>query len=220
MSDRLDNEICEKKLLDGLRRGDPVSQELLVRHYGPRVLATANRYMRDPDDAADVFQEAFIKIFKGIERFEGRSSLFHWMRSITIRVALTQLRRQSKRAEVPFEAWHQQENSEAHLSTALCCETEQQAEADEVQLHVRAAVDSLPDRHRSIILLRDLIGASPREAADTLGIETNAANVRLHRARRALRDSLNGRIDPRDLGNWQAETPSAIINEPVAAAAT
>lgn len=202
MSDRLDKEICEETLLERVRHGDRASQELLVRHYGPSLLATANRYMRNSDDAADVFQEAFIKIFKGIEGFEGRSSLLHWMRSITIRVALTQLRRQSSRGEVSIEAWHQQEVSEISPSMRSSEAPEQQAEVEEIDQHVRSAVDQLPDRYRTIIVLRDLMGASTREAADTLGVEINAARVRLHRARRALRDSLNERIDPRDLASW------------------
>jgi RNA polymerase sigma-70 factor (ECF subfamily) len=202
MSDRLDNEVCEKTLLERLRRGDPASQELLVRHYGPRILATANRYMRNPDDAADVFQEAFIRIFKGINGFEGRSSLLHWMRSITIRVALTQLRRQRSRAEVSLEDWHGQQESKMLPSSSTTWTPEQQAEAGEIDQHVRNAVDTLPDHYRAIIVLRDLMGASTKETADTLGIEMNAASVRLHRARRALRGTLEGQIEMGDLVSW------------------
>jgi len=99
MSKQVRECVCEATLLEGLRRGCSASEETLVRAYGPSLLATARRYAKRPEDADDIFQEAFIKIFRNIDRFEGRSSLLHWMRCITIKAAIDLLRLQGRRAE-------------------------------------------------------------------------------------------------------------------------
>ncbi len=216
MSEQQGENLCEAELLENLRRGDRRSQEFLVRHHGPKILAVAKRYMGNEDDAADVFQEAFMRIFNGIENFEGRSSLLHWMRCVAVRVCLTNLRKIKNRKELCFEDWCEQDVAGTSPAPVVSCSVENTVEELEVNAYVRDAVDSLPETYRAILLLRDFLGASTMEAAETLAIEPNAARVRLHRARNALRDSLNLSIDQYDLVSWFPKT-STVNDQPVAA---
>ncbi len=192
--------ICEQTLLAGLRRGDPASQRLLVTHYGPCVRATTRRYVRNVDDAADVFQETFIQIINSLDRFQHRSSLWAWIRGIAANVALRWLRDRKRHAELALEQMPPESSDDGAVDEGRAVlSTERRVLEDQLDEQVRSAVHALPQLYSTIILLRDFEGMSTREAACILGIEESAAKVRLHRARRALRERLSERFDHRDL---------------------
>ncbi len=192
--------VDEQALLEGLLRQDPAAYERLVRTYGGRVMAAIRRYLREGDDAADVFQETFIQVMRSIHSFEGRSTLWYWVRGIAIKLSLLRLRQQRRRAEVSFEALlPTYDEAEHRVLPQQPLTTAEEAEAGDVGRHVRDAVARLPEPYRAILVLRDFEGHSTREAADILGIQANTAKVRLHRARNALRTLLEDVLNRRDL---------------------
>jgi RNA polymerase sigma-70 factor (ECF subfamily) len=200
MSDKRTGEIDEQALLQGLLRQDPASYETLVREYGARVMATARRYLRSGDDAADVFQETFIQVMKSIDRFEGRSTLWYWVRGITIKLSLLKLRQQRRRNETSFDdLLPTYDESEHRLLPEKSPSAADEVESGDVGQYVRNAIAQLPESYQTILVLRDFEGHSTQEAADILGIQANTAKVRLHRARSALRTLLDGILDRRDL---------------------
>ncbi len=183
---------ADHRLAAAVLRGDREAQETLVRQYGPVVLGVARRYLGSEADAADVFQETFIAVIDGIDKFQGRSSLQYWIRGVAIRQSLMALRRSRRRREQPIEDLlprfdEHGRRLDGHGAAAGPMATQQLVEQEERRRFVREQIDALGEDYRLVLLLRDIDGYSTRETADILGIRENAVKTRLHRARSALR---------------------------------
>ena len=180
----------EAPLLDRLRAGDEAACETLVRDHTARLLAVARRYVRNEEDARDAVQEAFIAAFRAVGRFEGGSSLSTWLHRIAINCCLMKLRSGRRHPEASIEELLPTFDETGHRILG----GEQWPESIEAALEkrqtresVRAAIARLPEKYRSVILLRDIEEMSTEEAATLLGTTPTAVKVRLHRARQALR---------------------------------
>jgi len=186
---RTNNE--EDQLLECLRAGDESCYEKLVRKLGPRVLATARRYLRSEADAADCFQDTFLVVFESINKFEQRSSLSTWIRGITINQCLMRIRKQARRQEQSIE--HMLPIFDEHGDRIEAASPRQSAaiskliDTEQMRSIVRQNINTMPDDHRLVLLLRDIDGYTTKETAAILGIKINAVKTRLHRARSALR---------------------------------
>ena len=180
----------DKKLLDCLRAGEDRCYEILVRRFGPQVLATAKRYLRSDADAADCFEETFLAVFKNIDKFEQRSTIGTWLRGITINQCLMRIRAQGRRQEdsiehllpVFDESGSRMDACNSHVSYRIG----EIVDAAQMKQIVREKILKLPDTFRVILHLRDIDGYTTKEAATTLGISVTAAKTRLHRSRAAL----------------------------------
>ena len=93
----------EADLLAALRAGEPSAYEETVRRYSPQLLATAQRILRNEDDAQDAVQDAFLSAFRGLDQFAGQSKLVTWLHRIAVNAALQKLRRQQRHPEQSIE---------------------------------------------------------------------------------------------------------------------
>ena len=180
-------------LVARLRAGDEAACETLVRENGGRLLAVARRYMRNEEDARDAVQEAFVAAFRSIDRFEGGSSLSTWLHRIAINCCLMRLRSGRRRPETSIEELLPTFDETGHrvLHEESWPESVEAAlERRQTRDRVREAIGRLPDKYRTVILLRDIEELSTEEAARALGTTPTAVKVRLHRARQALRELL------------------------------
>ena len=185
---------AEAKLLEGLRRGDEQAFEALVRDQSGRMLAVARRYLRTEDDARDAVQEAFLSAFRGIQKFEGGSRLSTWLHRIVVNACLMRLRTKRRKPEESIE-----DMLPAVLEDGYLAEPAERwkegvddlMERSENRRVVRDAIESLPEGHRAILLLRDIEEKDTDETAELLGISKGAVKTRLHRARLALRGQLD-----------------------------
>jgi RNA polymerase sigma-70 factor (ECF subfamily) len=192
----------ETDLVARLRAGDEAACETLVREHGGRLLAVARRYMRSEEDARDAVQEAFIAAFRSIDRFEGGSAISTWLHRIAINCCLMKLRSGRRRPEISIEDLLPTFDETGHrvLHEESWPESVEAAlERRQTRERVREAVALLPDKYRTVILLRDIEELSTEETARTLGTTPTAVKVRLHRARQALREILS-----RDLSSLAA----------------
>lgn len=190
----------EADLLRRLRSGDEAACETLVREHTARLLAVARRYMRNEEDARDAVQEAFIAAFRAMERFEGGSSLSTWLHRIAINCCLMKLRSGRRHPEASIEELLPTFDETGHrvLGDEAWPESiETVLERDQTRGQVRAAIDRLPEKYRSVILLRDIEELSTEEAARALGATPTAVKIRLHRARQALRQLLARELSAR-----------------------
>jgi len=186
-------EISEAALLAGLRAGEEAAFENLVRAYTGRLLAVAQRFLRNQEDARDALQEAFLLAFRSIGRFEGSARISTWLHRIVINSALMKLRSRRRTPESPiddllpkFEAGHQVPPSEEW------CELSDVAiERRETRELVRRCIDQLPETYRTVLLLRDIEEVDTGDTARILEVSENAVKIRLHRARQALRALLD-----------------------------
>lgn len=184
----------EPDLVSRLRAGDEVACETLVREHGGRLLAVARRYVRSEEDARDAVQEAFIAAFRSIGRFEGGSSVSTWLHRIAINCCLMKLRSERRRPETSIEELLPAFDETGHrvLHEESWPESVEAAlERHQTRDRVREAIGRLPEKYRTVILLRDIEELSTEAAALALGTTPMAVKVRLHRARQALRELLS-----------------------------
>ena len=170
--------------MEAARRGDRDAFNELVRSTYRDIYALAYRLTGNPDDAADVVQDAYVRAYRAIRRFRGDSSFSTWMYRITSNCASTHLSRRSRQRteelsdEVPIVDLRPEQDPSLR------------AEAAVLRHHIDRAIRTLPERLRQVVVLRDLYDLSHSEIAAELGITTSAAKVRLHRARQRLRTVL------------------------------
>jgi RNA polymerase sigma-70 factor (ECF subfamily) len=180
-------------LLAALRAGEAAAFESLVRRHGPRMRAAIERLRGCSADVDDTLQEAFVSVFRAIGRFEGRSKLSTWLHRVAVNAALMRLRarRNDPVAEVdellpgfsPYGAFRDPPGGWVEAP-------EDSLARDELRAAVRAAIARLPDNHRIPLVLRDIEELEHAEIAETLGCTVNAAKIRVHRARQALKTLL------------------------------
>ena len=186
----------ENALIARLQASDAGAFSELVRAQGPRMLAVARRLLRSEDDAADAVQEAFISAFRAIGNFEGGARLSTWLHRIVVNAALMRLRNRARRPEVSIEELLPRFVEDGQYSDEprewKAAEPLSALERRETRALVRGLIDELPSDYRTVLLLRDIEGLDTKETAEFLGVTPNAAKIRLHRARLALR----GLLDP------------------------
>lgn len=187
----------EGSLIERLRQRDEASYELLVRRYGPRMLAVARRFLHHEQDAQDALQEAFLSAFRSIDRFDGRSSLATWLHRIAVNAALMKLRAAKRRRELALEELSPATDGgrrQPNLADTRSISAETRLLRAECKRLVRDCIASLPARHRVVLLLREVEELDTAETAGLLGITENAVKIRLHRARHALASALRVRL--------------------------
>ncbi len=180
-------------LLTALRAGDSSAFERLVTEYGPRLRATALRLTRNEADANDVVQETFLAAFRSLTRFKGNSRLGTWLHRIAINAALMRIRGRERRPELDIhDLLPRFGDAGQHLEAQLSFRElpEESAAREEATGLVRGAIDRLPENYRNALLLHDIEGLEYPEVARQLGLTLNAARIRIHRARQALRKLL------------------------------
>lgn len=174
------------------QRGDRAAFEALLVAVRPRALAVALRVLRSPDDAEDAVQEAFVKIWRYLGRFEGRSSFTTWIHRIVTNASLDVVRRQSCR---PGAADEEAGRELERLEVGAHEDPERQLiEARRGQV-VRSALEVLSPVHRQAITLREFEDFSYDEIATTAGCPVGTVMSRLHHARRRLADELRTRLE-------------------------
>ncbi len=173
-------------LVERVQRGERSAFDVLVLRYQQKVLKLVLRYIRDPMEAEDVAQEAFIKAFRAIGSFRGDSAFYTWIYRIAINTAKNALVA-SKRRPVSFGIDVQdpeQGDLEARLTDG---ETpEQLALTEEIRETVNAAMGDLPEELRTAIVLREIDGLSYEEIAASMDCPVGTVRSRIFRAREAI----------------------------------
>ena len=167
----------EATLLERARRGDARAFERLYREHVGAVYGLCLRLVREPAQAEDCTQQTFINAWRGLARFETRSSIGTWLHRIAVNVVLSQRRATA--------AWEQ--------STPLAEDTDEACTFDtpvEVR-DIEAAIQALPNGARDVLVLAGIYGYSHGEIATMLGVAEGTCKAQLHRARRLLRARLD-----------------------------
>ena len=178
--------------LEALRDGDRVEFARLVEEYSPMIYLLGLKMLNNPQDAEDILQETFIKAYKHIDKFDGRSSVSTWLYRIAINEALMSLRK--KRPDtVSFDvpSIFETEPQEPLQIVDWCCLPEEEFLSAESRIRLDEAAERLPDSLRVVFVLRDIEGLSTRETAEVLDISEMAVKTRLSRARLRLREDLS-----------------------------
>ena len=177
--------LFENEIIRSVLRGNVNDFEKLVTAYEKNVYNIALKMVGDPDDAADMTQETFIKAYRALSGFRGDSKFSSWLYRIASNVCLDFLRSRSRHPQVslstvdedgqaPVELPDMRQNPEEQLMKKLGMEA------------VRRGLEQLPEQQRQILVLRELGGLSYAELAQTLGLEEGTVKSRIFRARKRL----------------------------------
>lgn len=180
----------EKHILTRARRGDTAAFEELVRLYEKRVYAVALRSSGNPEDAADIVQEVFLRAWRSIESFRGDSGFSTWLFRITMNLCVDHARH--KHAQPQTQPIVTDDETERPLPDPAPT-PEEHLDNRELGRELAAALEEISEEHRRIVLLRDVSGMSYTEIAEVLEISEGTVKSRLSRARIALRKVLLSR---------------------------
>jgi RNA polymerase sigma-70 factor (ECF subfamily) len=179
--------------LDALRSGDRAEFARLVETYYEMIYRLAIKMVNDAQDAEDMLQETFIKAYRHLQGFDGRSSLSTWLYRIATNEALMFLRR-DKRIQLSIDETDDTDEAEFEPLQIVdwCCLPEEELMSLEALAQLDHAITSLPPNLRVVFILRDIQGLSTREVSEVLNLGESAVKTRLSRARLRLREDLTG----------------------------
>jgi RNA polymerase sigma-70 factor (ECF subfamily) len=164
----------------------------MVEAYSGQIYRLALKMLQNPQDAEDILQDTFLKAYKALPAFEGRSSLSTWLYRIATNEALMFLRKKQVPQDSVDEPVETEEGDERPREIIdWCCLPEQELMSEEARSHLETSVEALPKSLRVVFLLRDIEGLSTRETAEVLEISELAVKTRLSRARFRLRELLS-----------------------------
>jgi RNA polymerase sigma-70 factor (ECF subfamily) len=192
------SEQLDEDLVLRVQRGDKSAFDFLVIKYQHRIIQLVNRYVKDPSEAQDVAQEAFIKAYRALGNFRGDSAFYTWLYRIAINTAKNYLVSRSRRnsdyqvdiqdAEV-FENAPQLQGMETPERLLL---------NQEIIETIQEAIDKLPEDMRTAIMLREFEGLSYEEIAEAMDCPVGTVRSRIFRAREAIDNKLNPLLEHGD----------------------
>ncbi len=170
--------------------GDVAVFEILMRRHNPRVYRTIRAILRDEAEVEDAMQQAYLQAYANLRSFTGASSFATWLTRIAINEALGRRRKNAR--VVPVADLDAEDPTMESRSTP----EEDTARREAVGILERA-IDRLPEAYRTVVMLRDVQQLPTEEVAAVLGISDEAVRIRLHRARRALREAWDDELRER-----------------------
>ncbi|MGI6704217.1 MAG: RNA polymerase sigma factor [Clostridia bacterium] len=181
---------AELDLVERSKGGDLTAFEELVVMYQKQIYNLSYRMMGSEEDACDMTQEAFLKAFKSIRKFNGKSSFGTWVYRIAVNVCIDELRKRKKVKLYPVVHNDNPEGDGSKLIADTEDLPEERIERQETRKQVQRAINRLTEDYRAIIILRDIQGRSYQEIAGILGLNIGTVKSRINRARHNLKEEL------------------------------
>ena len=190
---------AETDLVEAARAGNGAAFEAIMRRHNRLLFRTARAILKDEAEAEDAVQEAYIKAFSKLSTFAGKASLSTWLVRITVNEALSRRRGGSRRFEMDeFDELQDlgAEKGGSALGAADQRDTPESCAArGEIRRLIEQAIDELPQHFRTVFVLRAVEEFSVAETASCLDIPQDTVKTRFHRAKQALRQALDRRLD-------------------------
>jgi RNA polymerase sigma factor (sigma-70 family) len=177
LSPLLTGELTLKALVNRVLLGDAKSQETLFQNYAPKMMGICKRYIKDSDDAQDVFQEGFIMMFNNLHKLENIDSFDFWIRRIFINASLQHIRRNHVMIE---DLNHAQDINSSEEDAVSQLSTQE----------ILNLLNQLPVGYKTVFNLNVVEGFSHKEIGEMLGIEEATSRSQLIKARRMLQDKI------------------------------
>ena len=175
--------VSDTALVEAARRGDMRAFERLYRLHSGRVMGLCLRMSRRQDVAEDCVQQTFIRAWRNLAAFEGRSAFGTWLHRIAVNEVLTYARNHGTRTEAS--------DADVDVETAVDASPGGFGEVDAGEvMDVERALEGLPEGARHVVVLQAVYGYSHEEVAEMLGVAVGTCKAQLHRGRRLLRERL------------------------------
>ena len=176
----------DQLLVERVQNGDKRAFDLLVKKYQHKVIAVVSRFVRDPDEAMDVAQDAFVKAYRALDKFRGESAFYTWIYRIAVNTAKNYLVSRGRRppdTDVEIGEAEQYGGGEALHEFA---DPEQELMRDQLEHVVYEALRELPDDLRTAVTLREFDGLSYEEIAEVMDCPVGTVRSRIFRGREAI----------------------------------
>jgi RNA polymerase sigma-70 factor (ECF subfamily) len=184
----------DRALIAKAQAGDTVAFRSLVERHQRRAFAIALALVRDENDARELVQDAFLRVFKGLPTFQGGSSFFTWLYRIITNLSIDLIRKPgrglSERTERPLDADSDSEPDFPLLGRLDGADPLEIVRRQEIGARLQAALDALPAYHRGVIVMREVEGLSYEEMAEVMGVSKGTIMSRLFHARQKLQRAL------------------------------
>jgi RNA polymerase sigma-70 factor (ECF subfamily) len=176
----------DARVVEECKKGDNEAFEILYRRYNGKVYAIAYSITKRREEALDVVQEAFTKVFRHLRSFKGDSSFYTWLYRITMNLCIDLTRRSARSQGVPYIEGHR-DNKEDNV---IAENPSDNLSRKEMMQRLRSAIEQLPFYHRQVILMREIGGMSYEEIAKATKVSKGTVMSRLFHARRKIREKM------------------------------
>jgi len=184
----------DRGLIARAQQGDKAAFRSLVERHQRRAFAIALALVRDENDARELVQDAFLRVYKGLENFQGGSSFFTWLYRIITNLSIDLIRKPGRQLvdidEARFESDDAQEADFPLLSRVDGADPADVVRRREIARRLQVALDALPPYHRGVIVMREIEGLSYEEMATAMGVSKGTIMSRLFHARQKLQKAL------------------------------
>ncbi|TDJ48575.1 MAG: RNA polymerase sigma factor RpoE [Gammaproteobacteria bacterium] len=190
----------DQRLVERVQQGDKRAFDVLVLKYQHKILKLIMRYVRNPADALDVSQEAFIKAYRALPNFRGDSAFYTWLYRIAINTAKNHLVVMKRR---PLDFDVDLQDPESYEVNARLQDTDTPdaiAQREELRETVEDAIEALPEELRVAIVLREIEGMSYEEIASAMECPVGTVRSRIFRAREAIDGRIGNLLQGADSG--------------------
>lgn len=191
----------DHELVKAAQEGDRRAFQALYKRYERKVYSVAYGFLRNQEDALDVLQEAFIKVHRYLPNFEGQSSFYTWLYRIVANLCIDHLRRGRRKRDVEFDDRLRHDGSKeppaASAVVAALGDPSAAVKNKEILSAVQESLGELSEKHRAVIVMRELQGLSYAEMAKAMNCSKGTIMSRLFHARRNMQKLLGDRLDYR-----------------------
>lgn len=189
----------DQELVEAAQGGDRRAFQMLYERYERKVYAVAYGFLRNQEDALDVLQEAFIKVHRYLPNFEGQSSFYTWLYRIVANLCIDHLRRSGRKKDVEFDdrLRHDGEGEAVadRLPVSRLGDPSEAVKNKEILAAVEESLGELTDKHRAVIVMRELQGLSYADMAKAMNCSKGTIMSRLFHARRNMQKLLKDRLE-------------------------
>ncbi len=176
--------------------GDSTAFRQLVERHQRAAFSVAVALVKDEQDAREVVQEAFVRVYKGLPQFQGGSSFFTWLYRIVTNLSIDHIRRPSRKETELDESLPLDAAEHAPIARPDGADPLDSVHRGELRQRIEAALAELPDYHRGVIVMREVHGMSYEEMAEAMGVSKGTIMSRLFHARRKLQKALADCYEP------------------------
>ena len=184
----------DRGLIARAQKGDRAAFRSLVERHQRRAFAIALALVRDENDARELVQDAFLRVYKGLENFQGGSSFFTWLYRIITNLSIDLIRKPGRQlVDIDESRFESDESTEAEFPLLSRVDGSDPADVvrrREIAARLQVALDALPPYHRGVIVMREIEGLSYEEMAQAMGVSKGTIMSRLFHARQKLQKAL------------------------------
>ena len=183
----------EIELIKKAQHGDIASFEKLIYTYDQNVLSLAYSYANDQEDAKDIYQDVFLRVFKGLKKFEFRSEFSTWLYRITVNVALTHKTKKSKYSHASLEDEHTDADGETRLTYEAIADdyaSDERAISSDISENIKKAIEKLSPQQKMVFTLKHFEEYKINEIAEMMNLSEGTVKNYLFNATNKMREYL------------------------------